>query len=119
MVRISYSAGCPSRIERDYGEYGEIMIQSSELGSMRAPTGSNLKTVSDFLAALDDPRRDAIQRFHADHAQLFSTAKGSAEKHQAWPGGYLDHIGSCFRLAASAYSALCDELQDLVFPHFH
>ena len=36
-----------------------------------------------------------------------------AEKHQAGPGGYLDQIGSCFRLAAGFYSALSNELQDL------
>ncbi len=65
-----------------------------------------MKTVSDFLLCLDDPRRKAIQDFHDEHADLMREAAGSAHNHQAWPGGYLDHVAECLRIAEAQFAAL-------------
>lgn len=40
-----------------------------------------------------------IMKFHNDHYQRFYLAKGSESKHQAWHGGYNDHITQCLSIA--------------------
>jgi hypothetical protein len=34
-----------------------------------------------------------------DNRRIFDTAKGSLHKHQAWEGGYLQHIADCMTIA--------------------
>ena len=41
---------------------------------------------------VDEPRRDAFSRLLSDNRQLFQSVQGSTNNHQAWPGGYYDHI---------------------------
>lgn len=63
--------------------------------------------VEPTLAQLVDPRRDALLTFHEAHRHLMKSAPGSRSKHQAWDGGYLDHIGECFKLAGNLYPVVC------------
>lgn len=65
-----------------------------------------MKRVTEYLEALNDPRREAVLRFHRKHEALAKVAKGSAVKHQAWAGGYLDHLGEIFRIAEKIYISL-------------
>jgi len=44
--------------------------------------------------------------FHHAHQELMGIAKGSFAKHQAWFGGYQDHIAECFRIAEAMYFGL-------------
>lgn len=39
-----------------------------------------------------------------DNIELFRKAPGSRANHQAYPGGYLDHIGDCMKFAWDIYS---------------
>jgi hypothetical protein len=55
-----------------------------------------------------------IVDFHKDHLPLMKKAMGSSNNHQAWPGGYLDHITQCFAIASKLYAALC-KLEPLPF----
>ena len=64
------------------------------------------KTALTYLENLNDVRRDAILQFHTDHSELIERSRGSQTKHQAWEGGYVDHLGEIFRIAAANYSAL-------------
>jgi hypothetical protein len=59
-----------------------------------------------YLQNLNDERRDAILKFHADHSALIERSRGSKTKHQAWEGGYVDHLAETFRIAEASYSAL-------------
>jgi|APCry1669188879_1035177.scaffolds.fasta_scaffold02692_6 hypothetical protein len=60
-----------------------------------------------YLESLEDERKEFILKFHKDHLPLMLEAKGSMCNHQAWKGGYLDHIQECFNIAESIYGALC------------
>lgn len=62
--------------------------------------------LEDFLKNIQDPRRDAILRIYHDHKDLFHKAGGSTNNHQAWPGGYADHIAECLLVNDKVYDAL-------------
>lgn len=62
--------------------------------------------VIDALKALEDPRRDDIISFHQEHEHLMKVASGSKKKHQAWKGGYLDHVSEVIRIAKVQYPGL-------------
>lgn len=49
-------------------------------------------SVDEMVAMIDEPNRSACERILADHRELFETVQGSTHNHQAWPGGYLDHV---------------------------
>lgn len=46
------------------------------------------------------------QTFFNDHIELITKAKGSNKNHQAWEGGYLEHIEQCFLIAFDMYESL-------------
>lgn len=58
------------------------------------------------MMELKDPRREAIFQFHWDFRDKIEAAKGSSHNHQAWPGGYLDHITDSFRICEVLFSKL-------------
>ena len=62
--------------------------------------------VIDYLEQLDDPRKEKILAFHQAYKELMEIAQGSFAKHQAWFGGYQDHIAECFRIAEAMYLGL-------------
>lgn len=64
------------------------------------------KRLIDYLEQLEDPRKEKILTFHHAHQKLIETTKGSFAKHQAWFGGYQDHIAECFRIAEAMYFGL-------------
>jgi hypothetical protein len=64
------------------------------------------KPVLTYLQELTDERRDAILQFHTEHLELIESSRGSNTKHQAWKGGYVDHLGEVFRIAEAHYGAL-------------
>tara|TARA_R110000868_G_scaffold262401_2_gene521019 strand:+ start:4977 stop:5543 length:567 start_codon:yes stop_codon:yes gene_type:complete len=65
----------------------------------------NLKFI-DFLNQMSDPRKQALIKIYNDHINLFHEARGSNVKHQAWAGGYADHITETFRVNRATYEAL-------------
>jgi hypothetical protein len=73
-----------------------------------------LKTCEIFLWELEDPRRDGILQFHEIHRAEIEASWGSKSKHQAWPGGYVDHLAEVFRMAEVMYDSL-SQLHPLPF----
>lgn len=69
----------------------------------------------DYLSRLEDPRREKILDFHRQHEPQIATSKGSQVKHQAWPGGYQDHLAECFRIAESTFQALTASMRAVPF----
>lgn len=61
--------------------------------------------IHELIAMMDDPFRAACARLYADHAERFREARGSSHNHQAWRGGYLDHIEEVMNYAALFYRA--------------
>lgn len=60
-------------------------------------------TIEQLLEKIDEPNGSACRRLLADNRKLFQATPGSSNNHQAWPGGYLDHIQESMNLAAQTY----------------
>lgn len=70
--------------------------------------------VDALVALVDEPNRSACARILADHRALFETVPGSTHNHQAWPGGYLDHVQEIMNIAVVLYDRM-SELRPLPF----
>jgi len=64
------------------------------------------ESVETLVARIDEPNRSACARILADHRALFATVQGSTHNHQAWPGGYLDHVVEIMNIANVLYDQL-------------
>jgi len=58
-----------------------------------------------LVALIDEPNRSACRQFLADHGPLCRQAPGSSYNHQAWTGGYWDHITETMNLWVLLYNA--------------
>jgi hypothetical protein len=63
-------------------------------------------TFEQLLQLVDEPYRSAFRRLLAEHGELFQSARGSSHNHQAWAGGYADHVGEVMNTAVALYDAL-------------
>lgn len=62
-----------------------------------------------LLERLSDPRREAMLAIYDDHQELFREAKGSSHNHQAWEGGYADHLAETIRVNRWVWPVLNDK----------
>lgn len=60
-------------------------------------------TIEEMLRAVDEPNRSACLRILADNRKLFQTVQGSTNNHQAWEGGYFDHVQEIMNIATVLY----------------
>jgi hypothetical protein len=67
---------------------------------------SEYYSIEQLLRHLDSPHRQDCITFIDRNARLFNTSKGSALKHQAWKGGYRDHITEVMNIALQTFYAL-------------
>jgi hypothetical protein len=63
-------------------------------------------TVRYLLEMIDKPNGDACLAMLEDHRKLFQRVQGSTHNHQAWPGGYIDHVGEVMNIARFLYTAM-------------
>ena len=63
-------------------------------------------TFLNYLQEMSDKRRNALIDIYEDYKHLFHKAKGSTFNHQAWDGGYADHLAECFMINNTVYKAL-------------
>lgn len=59
-----------------------------------------------WLRLIHEPDRDTLFRIYEENLALFRTAPGSKHNHQAWPGGYLDHVTETANIGMVLYSLL-------------
>lgn len=64
------------------------------------------QSLYDFLSDMNDPRKEALIRLYQDYEELLHYAAGSSHNHQAWDGGYADHIAETLRINEAYYEAL-------------
>ncbi len=76
------------------------------------PTG--YQTLEDMLDQINGDNGEACRAIYAEYKELFQTAPGSSHNHQAWPGGYQDHVTEAMNLASALYDTL-DAARDLPF----
>ncbi len=63
-------------------------------------------TVEQMIAMIDAPNGPACARILDANRRLFQTVQGSTHNHQAWPGGYLDHVLEIMNVAVVLYERL-------------
>ena len=71
-------------------------------------------TFDELLQRVDEPYRSAFRRLLAEYGELFKSARGSSHNHQAWAGGYADHVREVMNTAVVLYDALA-QLRQLPF----
>lgn len=71
-------------------------------------------TIEEMLNMIDEPNRLACFRLLVDNRSLFQKVQGSTHNHQAWPGGYFDHIQETMNIVVVLYRTL-SQLRPLPF----
>lgn len=71
-------------------------------------------TMEELVDRIGEPTRSAIRRMIDDHAALLRSAPGSRSAHQAWPGGWWDHVVEVMNIAIDLHDAF-DTLRALPF----
>lgn len=72
------------------------------------------RSIDSLVELIHAPNRMAIRRILADNRELFAKVQGSTHNHQAWPGGYLDHVTEVMNIAIALYMEM-DKLRPLPF----
>jgi 23S rRNA maturation-related 3'-5' exoribonuclease YhaM len=57
----------------------------------------------DLVEMIDERPRDICKQILRDHINLFLRARGSSHNHQAWTGGYYDHITEVMNMGRHLY----------------
>ncbi len=68
----------------------------------------------ELLQRVDQPFQSAFNQLLVEHGALFRSARGSSYNHQAWVGGYADHILEVLNAAVVLYDTL-GQLRPLPF----
>lgn len=59
--------------------------------------------VHELLYFVDEPHRTPCFKILNDNQILFEMVQGSTHNHQAWPGGYLDHVQEIMNIVKALY----------------
>ena len=65
-----------------------------------------MKTIEEYLRLVSEPRQTKILGLHEECLAAIDSAKGSSQNHQAWRGGYRDHLTQCLIVAEWAYKCV-------------
>ncbi|MBI5513162.1 MAG: hypothetical protein HY909_05295 [Deltaproteobacteria bacterium] len=60
-------------------------------------------TIEGLIELIDEPNRAACKGFLATNLALMERTQGSTNNHQAWPGGYKDHVQEIMNIARVLY----------------
>lgn len=63
-------------------------------------------SIVEMLEIIDGPNGKICQRIYLENKTLFCTVQGSTNNHQAWVGGYHDHIQEAMNWGAFLYSTI-------------
>ncbi len=63
-------------------------------------------TIKQMIGMIDEPNRSVCSRILAENRKLFQTVQGSTNNHQAWPGGYFDHVQEVMNIVIVLYDRL-------------
>ena len=62
--------------------------------------------IDELIQLITEPNRTAVKKILSDNRDLFGKVQGSTHNHQAWPGGYLDHVTEVMNIALVLYRTL-------------
>jgi len=72
------------------------------------------RSLRSLIELIDQPNRSSIRQILDENYGLFSQVQGSSHNHQAWPGGYLDHITEVMNIGEVLFYTL-NKLRPLPF----
>ncbi len=72
------------------------------------------RRIEQMIKMIDEPNRFACAKILSENRELFQKVQGSTHNHQAWPGGYYDHVQDGMNLVIVDY-ILLDSLRPLPF----
>ncbi len=64
------------------------------------------RTIEEVIMVIDEPNRSACRKILQDNRKLFQIVQGSTNNHQAWPGGYFDHVQEIMNIGIALYQRL-------------
>lgn len=67
-----------------------------------------------MISIIDEPNRMACMKLYQDNVDLFNTMQGSTHNHQAWKGGYNDHICEVMNICILLYPIYQMRKQDFL-----
>src|SRR3989344_800428 len=67
-----------------------------------------------MIEMMDEPNRSICLQILDDNRELFQKVQGSTNNHQAWPGGYWDHVQEIMNIGIVLYDNL-NRLRSLPF----
>jgi uncharacterized SAM-dependent methyltransferase len=62
--------------------------------------------IEEMIGFIHSPNREACLKILNDNRKLFETCQGSVNNHQAWLGGYIDHITEVMNIGYYLYNGL-------------
>ncbi len=62
--------------------------------------------LEEMINMIDNPNKNLCKKIYQDNKEIFEKTKGSKIKHQAWKGGYLDHIVEVMNISIKLYNEL-------------
>jgi len=63
-------------------------------------------SVEKLIDMISEPNRSICARILIDNKQLFQKVQGASHNHQAWPGGYFDHVQEVMNIAVVLYQQM-------------
>ena len=77
---------------------------------------SSLEIVKNGIKIFGSPYSKGCLKILENHLEAFNSAPGSRKNHQAWSGGYLDHIAETFQIAKGIYNIFPERQPALHLP---
>ncbi|MDO8466959.1 MAG: hypothetical protein Q7S83_02350 [bacterium] len=68
--------------------------------------GTNYLRMEYLIGKIEEPNRSACMKLYEENRKLWEKSPGSSHNHQAWEGGYLDHITEVMNIAVNIYESL-------------
>jgi len=62
--------------------------------------------LNEMIWLIESPNGDKCESLFGDNLVRFKEAWGSSNNHQAWPGGYLDHVTEVMNIAITLHASL-------------
>ncbi|MGV8168725.1 MAG: hypothetical protein ACP5N3_01585 [Candidatus Nanoarchaeia archaeon] len=81
---------------------------------MKQKSKPKYETLENLVNYIEEPNRSICLQFMNENAELLSTAYGSKSNHQAWKGGYIDHIQEVMNFGIVLYNEI-DNLRKNTF----
>ncbi len=71
-------------------------------------------SLENLIEIIDEPNRSICKKILNENRELFQLVQGSSHNHQAWKGGYFDHIQDVMNIGLVLFKQL-DQLRPLPF----